>query len=148
MNISTKGRYGLRAVLNLARNAGGAPLTLSVIASREQISEGYLEQLMAPMKKAGIIGSSRGAQGGYFLARPADQILVGEVFRALEGPLALASCVSEADSVDCARREYCGSAFLWNEIQQAIISVLDKYTIADLLSREENSCSDEPGHRH
>lgn len=139
MNISTKGRYGLRAVLNLARRPNRVPMTLSAIASREQLSEGYLEQLMAPMKKAGIIGSSRGAQGGYFLARPAEEILVGEVFRALEGPLALTSCISETKTKGCARRESCGSAFLWNEIQNAISAVLDQYTIADLLLKEEPS---------
>lgn len=139
MNISTKGRYGLRALLNLARQPAGIPLTLSAIASRENLSEGYLEQLMAPMKRGGIIGSSRGAQGGYFLARPADEILVGEVFRALEGPLALTSCVSEADSKECSRKESCGSAFIWAEVQNAISAVLDAYTIADLLKWEDQT---------
>ena len=85
MNISTKGRYGLRAVLDLAVHATDKPVSLSSIAARQQLSEGYLEQLMAPMKKAGIITSSRGAQGGYALAREPHDIRVGEVFRALEG---------------------------------------------------------------
>lgn len=136
MNISTKGRYGLRAVLNLAMRKDNKPVTLSAIAACEQISEGYLEQLMAPMKKAGIVASTRGAQGGYFLARPASDIMVGEVFRALEGPLSLASCVSEKENNECVRRECCGSAFLWAELQNAISNVLDKYTVADLLNRE------------
>lgn len=136
VNISTKGRYGLRAVLDLAVHDAEKPITLSAIAARQQLSEGYLEQLMVPMKRANIIASSRGAQGGYFLARPAEEIRVGEVFRALEGPLALASCVSEANEEDCARRDCCGSAFLWGEIQDAIGAVLDKYTIADLVERE------------
>ena len=69
MNISTKGRYGLRAVLDLATNYGDRPIVLSTIAERQDISEGYLEQLMGPLKKAGIIASARGAQGGYYLAK-------------------------------------------------------------------------------
>ena len=140
MNISTKGRYGLRAVLDLAasyRDCGDKPVTLSAIASRQQLSEGYLEQLMSPMKKAGIIGSSRGAQGGYYLNRPPEQILVGEVFRALEGPLKLASCVAEQSADICDKRANCGSAFIWEEIQSAISSVLEKYTLADILAKEQ-----------
>ena len=136
MNISTKGRYGLRAVLDLAMNYSERPITLSTIAKRQQISEGYLEQLMSAMKKAGIVASSRGAQGGYYLARDPAQIYVGEVFRALEGPLAITSCVSEENDAACIRRENCGSAFIWAELQSAISEVLDRYTIADLISRE------------
>ncbi|MDO4581189.1 MAG: Rrf2 family transcriptional regulator [Bacillota bacterium] len=140
MNISTKGRYGLRAVLELAVAGDDKPMTLSAIAARQKLSEGYLEQLMAALKKAGIVGSSRGAQGGYFLARPAAEIIVGEVFRALEGPLALTSCISEDNSGSCTHIACCGSAFIWNEIQTAISAVLDKYTVADLLEKENSIC--------
>lgn len=136
MNISTKGRYGLRAVLDLAMNYGDKPVVLSKIAARQQLSEGYLEQLMGPMKKAGIIASARGAQGGYYLARDPKEISVGEVFRALEGPLALVACISEENTEQCQRKDYCGSAFIWGEIQAAISDVLDKYTIYDLIVRE------------
>ena len=113
MNISTKGRYGLRAVLDLATNYGDRPIVLSTIAERQDISEGYLEQLMGPLKKAGIIASARGAQGGYYLARDPKEIYVGEVFRALEGPLALVACISEENTEECERKDYCGSAFIW-----------------------------------
>ena len=140
MNISTRGRYGLRAVLDLAANYGEKPITLSAIAARQQLSEGYLEQLMAPLKKAGIVGSSRGAQGGYFLMRDPKDLLVGEVFRALEGPLSLVSCISEGGSRRCERKEKCGTAFIWSEVQNAISQVLDKYTIYDLVIRGEKSC--------
>ena len=136
MNISTKGRYGLRAVLDLAMNYGDKPIVLSAIAARQNLSEGYLEQLMGPMKKAGIIASTRGAQGGYYLARDPKEIYVGEVFRALEGPLALVACISEENTEQCQRKDYCGSAFIWGEIQAAISEVLDKYTIYDLIVRE------------
>ena len=143
MNISTKGRYGLRAILDLAVHATEHPVSLSSIAGRQQLSEGYLEQLMSPMKKAGLVGSSRGAQGGYFLARDAHDIRVGEVFRALEGPLALASCISEEREASCSRVDVCGSAFIWREVQDAISQVLDKYSIGDLLDKEVSVCGTE-----
>ena len=136
MNISTKGRYGLRAVLDLAMNYGDRPIVLSTIAERQDISEGYLEQLMGPLKKAGIIASARGAQGGYYLARDPKEIYVGEVFRALEGPLEIVACFGEENTEKCERKDYCGSAFIWGEIQDAISAVLDKYTIYDLIVRE------------
>ena len=141
MHISTRARYGLRAILDLAINFGDKPVALSMIAERQQLSEGYLEQLMAPMKKAGIIASTRGAQGGYFLARAPKTIKIGEVFRALEGPLALVSCISEENTGQCKRRDSCGSVFIWEEIQSAISDVLDRYTIADLIDRE-SGCND------
>ena len=136
MNISTKGRYGLRAVLDLGIHYGEKPVSLAAIAARQHLSEGYLEQLMVPMKKAGIINSIRGAQGGYFLARPPQQIIVGEVFRALEGPLSVVACVGEQNEENCSKRDSCGSAFIWGEVQNAITQVLDKYTIADLVAKE------------
>jgi Rrf2 family cysteine metabolism transcriptional repressor len=136
MNISTRARYGLRAVLDMAVNYGDKPVTLSAIAARQQLSEGYLEQLMAPMKKAGIIDSTRGAQGGYYLSREPKAIKIGEVFRALEGPLALVACISEKEKGQCKHRDNCGSVFIWSEIQSAISDVLDRYTIADLMCKE------------
>jgi len=136
MNISTKGRYGLRAMLDLARHSHGRPVTLSAIAARQQISEGYLEQLMSPLKKAGLVKSIRGAQGGYTLARPPREIVTGDIFRALEGPLALTACISEADDKACHMQESCGSRFIWEEIQKAVSGVLAAYTLADLLDKE------------
>ena len=136
MNISTKGRYGLRAMLDLARHSHGRPVTLSAIAARQQISEGYLEQLMSPLKKAGLVKSIRGAQGGYTLARPPREIVTGDIFRALEGPLALTACISEVDDNACHMQESCGSRFIWEEIQKAVSGVLAAYTLADLLDKE------------
>ena len=136
MNISTKGRYGLRAILDIAMYGGTKPVTLSAIAQRQHLSEGYLEQLMLPLKKAGLITSTRGSQGGYYLSRPAEEITAGEVFRALEGPLAVVSCIGEDNDEDCERRNACGSAFIWSEVQQAINDVLEKYSVADLAAKE------------
>ncbi|MCR4963367.1 MAG: Rrf2 family transcriptional regulator [Firmicutes bacterium] len=136
MHISTKGRYGLRAILDLAIHYQDRPVTLSAIAARQQLSEGYLEQLMAPLKKAGLVGSSRGAQGGYYLTRAPQDISVDEVFRALEGPLKLTPCIAEDQAGDCFRKGNCGSAFIWQEIQEAISGILEKYTLADLMTKE------------
>ena len=136
MNISTKGRYGLRAILDIAQHSDGKPVTLSAIARRQQISEGYLEQLMAPLKRAGVVTSSRGAQGGYSLATTPEETAVGDIFRALEGPLSLVYCIGEEDDADCLRQEECGSRFIWEEIQNAISQVLSSYTLADLLAKE------------
>jgi len=135
MNISTKGRYGLRAILDIAQNGVEKPVTLSAISARQDISDGYLEQLVAPLKKAGLVISIRGAQGGYLLSRPADEITVGEVFRALEGPIAITVCSTDDADVDCGRGESCLVRNLWCEIQDAVSAVLDSKTLTDLLPK-------------
>ena len=93
MKLSTRGRYGLRAMLDIAINQGDGPTTLPSISERQGISVGYLEQLMVPLKKEGLIRSVRGAQGGYLLAREPEKITVGDIIRALEGPIAPVACV-------------------------------------------------------
>ncbi|MCL1975352.1 MAG: Rrf2 family transcriptional regulator [Firmicutes bacterium] len=138
MNVSTKGRYGLRAIMDIAKYGQERPVTLSAISRRQQISEGYLEQLMSSMKKAGLVKSSRGAQGGYSLACEPDKIEAGDIFRALEGPLALTACIGEAEEQACFMQESCGSRFIWEELQKAVSRVLASYTLADLLAREKN----------
>ena len=87
MKLSTKGRYGLRALIDLAQYSKDAPVSIMSISSRQELSERYLEQLMSMLKKAGLMKSIRGAAGGYILAKPADEISVGDVLRALEGSL-------------------------------------------------------------
>ena len=95
MKLSTKGRYGLRAMIDLAQYSEQEAVSISSIAQRQNISESYLEQLVAKLKKSGLVMSTRGAQGGYRLARPADEISVGDVLRALEGGLNLVECLDE-----------------------------------------------------
>ena len=92
MKLSTKGRYGLRALIDLAQHGGEGPVSITSIAERQEISERYLEQLMSKLKKAGIIQSIRGAQGGYVLAKELEEVSVGEVLRALEGDLNPVEC--------------------------------------------------------
>ena len=133
MNISTKGRYGLRAMLDIAMHCGERPVTLSAISARQTISEGYLEQLMLPLKREKLVQSVRGAQGGYMLSRPASEISVGEVFRALEGPLSITSCASNDEFAGCGMEESCLVRDLWQQIQESVSRIIDSHTLADLL---------------
>jgi len=138
MYISTKGRYGLRAVFDLARHEQGMPLALTAIAAKQNLSEGYLEQLMIPLKKNGLVKSVRGVHGGYLLVRPAEQINVGEVLRALEGPMSITQCCSGDDNnCHCPKHDDdCLSRPLWLVIQKQVDAILDSYTINDLLMRD------------
>ena len=136
MNISTKGRYGLRAMLDMAMNASGEPIPLSAVSQRQGISEGYLEQMMALLKRAGLVRSIRGAQGGYTLGRKPEDITVKDIFVCLEGPIAPVSCVDEQLGGDCDRQEYCSTRVVWNEVKMAIVRVLEQYTLADLIKME------------
>ncbi len=135
MSISTRGRYGLRALLDLAAQKAGKPVPLSDIAQRQAISEGYLEQLMACLKKAGLVQSTRGVQGGYVLTRKPDEITVLQVLTPLENSLTPATCVSEESAFYCERQEYCPTRFLWQKVKEAMDHVLSSYTLADLLQK-------------
>lgn len=141
MKLSTRGRYGLRAMLDIAINQGDGPITLHSISERQGISVGYLEQLMVPLKKEGLIRSVRGAQGGYLLARGPDKITVGDIIRALEGPIAPVACVSEDYPEECDRAEGCVTRLVWTKVRDSIAQVLDSLTLADLIE-EANKSSD------
>lgn len=147
MKLSTKGRYGLRAILDVALNRNDGPVTLNSIAERQGISEGYLEQLMVPLKRAGLVKSVRGAQGGYILAKEPKEITVGEVIRALEGPIAPVTCVSEDYPDECERAEGCVTRMVWAKVRDSIAEVLDSFTIEDLV-RESRKCSSQNGYMY
>ena len=136
MYISTRGRYGLRALIDLTAHYRGKPVPLTDIARREGISEGYLEQLMTCLKKAGFVRSIRGVQGGYILAKPAEQIDVLQILLALEGSLVPASCVGENKEPVCARQSVCTARLVWQKVKEAVDEVLSSYTLADLLPEE------------
>lgn len=120
VKLSTKGRYGLRALVDLARYSEEEPVSISSISAREDISEGYLEQLMALLKKAGLVKSIRGAAGGYVLARPAGQISVGDVLRALEGKLEPAECAAYHPDEGCQAADSCVTKYVWKKINDSI----------------------------
>ncbi len=124
MKISTKGRYGLTIMMELARRTGVGPVSLKSIAEKHQLSEHYLEQLMAPLRNSGLVKSIRGAYGGYTLARSAEEITTGEVIRVLEGPI---SPVDFTEEDDPAKRA------LWLRIRDSIADVIDTTTLQDMI---------------
>ena len=110
MKLSTKGRYGVKAMVELAINYGGAPLSIKTISKRQNISEYYLAKLFSPLRKAKLITSIRGAQGGYVLSREPKDITVAEIMYVLEGPIEIAECI---DGVSCDNLDCCATRLLW-----------------------------------
>ncbi len=127
--ISTKGRYGLRLILDLAKESSERPVPVKEIAKRQDISEKYLEQIISQFSKAGLVKSIRGAQGGYVLTRSASEITAGEVLRAAEGSIAPVECCE----VGCDHSEGCMTFGLYKKIKDAVDSVVDSTTIQDML---------------
>ena len=134
MKISTKGRYALRLMLDLAVHGGeGQPVSLRDVARRQDISDKYLEQIVTPLAKAGLVRSVRGAGGGYLLNRAPADYTVGEILRPLEGDLAPVECATDGDF--CPRCGDCATVELWQEIYRAVSQVVDGVTLADLVAR-------------
>lgn len=134
VRLSTRGRYGLRAMVDLALHYGQGPVALKSIADRQNVSDHYLEQLMGSLRKAGLVTSVRGAQGGYELVRRPAEVTVGDVVRALEGPIAPVECVSEsADTAStCGMINTCVTRLVWAKLRNSISEVLDSITLEDL----------------
>ncbi len=138
MKLSTKGRYGLRAFIDLAVWGKNEPVTLSSIAERQDISVSYLEQLMAKLKKAGLINSIRGVNGGYVIAKPAEEISVGDVLRALEGDLTPVECAGIDDTVaHCNSSSHCVSRIVWKRINDSINDTVDSIYIGELVKESK-----------
>lgn len=131
MRISTRGQYGLRAMCVMAMSAGEGPLPLSDIARREGISLQYLGQLFRSLREAGLVESVRGTKGGYVLARSPDDITVGDVVRAVEGPIAPVECLID-DSEPCERKDFCLTREAWARLRDSMETTLDSITLADL----------------
>lgn len=129
MKLSTKGRYGVKAMVDLAIHYGDTPVSIKTISKRQNISEYYLEQLFSPLRKAGLIKSIRGAQGGYVLNKTPDQIKVSDVMYVLEGPIEIAECIEgvECNNVDC-----CATRLLWEKIKNSIDEVMESITLQDI----------------
>lgn len=132
MRISTKGEYGIRAMLDLALHYGQGPISLKTVAERQDISEHYLEQLMATLRKAGLVISVRGAQGGYELAKPPSEMAIGEIIRVLEGPISPMPCVDQDGGQPCKQVEGCATRQLWRRLRDSMTDVLDSTTLEDL----------------
>ncbi len=132
MKLSTRTRYGIRAIIELAQHDGKGPLQLKIIAQRQDISVKYLEQLMTILKSGGFVRSIRGSRGGYVLAKVANQIKLGDVFHCLEGSVTTAECVGNKDY--CARAADCAARRLWMKVEKAIEEVLEPVTLQDLVN--------------
>ncbi len=141
MKLSTKGRYGLRALIDLALYSENEAVSIQSIAKRQNISDSYLEQLMRKLRSAGLIVSVRGAQGGYKLARPANEISVGDVLRALEGSLEAVTCGGEDHS--CQGADLCVTRFVWERINSSIRDTVDSIMLSQLV--EESRLMREKG---
>lgn len=131
MKISTRARYGLKAMVDLATVYGGDPVAVSALAQMQGISEAYLEQLVAALKRAKLLTGVRGAQGGYRLSRAPELISVGEVLRALEGTTAVLECVGDV-TFDCENACSCSARPLWLKLQSKIDGVFNDTTIKDM----------------
>ena len=134
MKLSTKGRYGVKAMVELAINYGDAPVSIKTISGRQNISEYYLEQLFSPLRKAKLITSVRGAQGGYVLSRDPKDITVADIMFVLEGPIEVADCIdgTSCDNVDC-----CATKLLWEKIKNSIDHVMESVTLEDIVNDYE-----------
>lgn len=135
MKISTKGRYAVRVMLDLAQYGGGKCVAVRQIAKRQDISEKYLEQIIGVLNKAGYVRSIRGAQGGYRLTREPADYKVGDILRLTEGSLSPVSCL-DTEVNECERCDTCTTLKLWKRIQDAINEVVDNVTLQDLLDEE------------
>ena len=134
MKISTKGRYAVRVMLDLALNNTGECIKVKDIASRQGISEKYLEQIIAVLNRAGYVNSVRGAQGGYRIAKDPSEYTVGLILRLTEGSMAPVACLDEG-APDCDRCDTCETLEVWKDLYAAINNVIDNVTIADLVEK-------------
>lgn len=135
MKVSTRGEYGVRAMVALARHFGEGPMSIADIARASSVPPAYLEQLIAPLRRADLVQSKRGAHGGYVLARPPQDVRIGEIYRVMEGPVAPMDCVSEnmADQT-CPLIDNCETRPIWLRMRDSIVDVLDSTTLADLIA--------------
>ena len=139
MKVSTRGRYALRLMIDLAENGGESLVTLRDVAQRQEISVKYLEQIVSVLSKAGLVRSSRGPQGGYSLSRPAEEYTVGDILRLTEGDLAPVSCL-EGEENQCSRCDRCGTVGFWNGLYAVVNQYIDRFTLADLVDSRKEKC--------
>ncbi len=142
MKLSTRSRYGTRLLLDMAQHYNQGPVQLGEIARRQNISLKYLEQIIIPLKKAQYVKSVRGPKGGHLLAKPPEQISVGEIVALLEEGVSLVDCAEHAEL--CERSQSCPTRMIWQEAAQAMFDRLKAITLADLIKRASDGNSQEP----
>lgn len=133
MKLSTRGRYGLKAMFDLALHDGDTPISLNSIAERQGISVNYLEQLIAPLKKAELVKSVRGAQGGYLLNKPSDKISVADILTVLEGPIGPTECVRMLGGDNCDQADYCVTRMIYEKMRDSLLDVVTSITLNDMV---------------
>lgn len=133
MRVSTKGRYALRLMLDLAMNSAGKPVRIREISARQDISDKYLEQIISLLHKAGYVRSVRGPQGGYLLTKRPEEYTVGMILRQTEGNMSPVECVGE-DAVSCSRMDECVTIMVWKKLDEAVRGVIDHITLEDLVN--------------
>jgi len=134
MKLSTKGRYGVRAMVALAMNYEGTPMSIKTISKKENLSEYYLEQLFSPLRRANLIRSIRGAQGGYVLCQSPDEITVYDIITILEGPIEVANCT---DGMNCDNESDCTTRLVWEKVKKSIDDVLTSMTLQSIVDDYE-----------
>ncbi len=134
MRLSARGQYGVRAVVELACHYRCGPLPMHRLTLAQEASPAYLERILRTLRQAGLVSSTRGARGGYSLARPPEEITVGQVVRALDGPIAPVACATEAGPPGCERAAICPTRQAWLRLRDGIAAALDGTTIAELLA--------------
>ena len=136
MKLSTKGRYGTRALLDVALHQEDSPVQLKVIAQRQQISLHYLEHIIAPLIAAGLLRSTRGAYGGVSLGKAPQEIVLSEVIQVLEGSITPVECVDDPNV--CSRANICVTRDVWTDVKKAMAGVLESVTLQDLVERQKD----------
>lgn len=145
MKLSTRARYGLRALIDLGLYSEKEAVSIQSIATRQNISVSYLEQLMALLKKAGLVKSVRGAGGGYRLGKPAEEISVGDILRILEGGLEAVHCPGNEDAGSCQDADFCVAKYVWKRINDSITDAVDHMTLGELLEESRRIHSKKQG---
>ncbi len=135
MRISTRGDYATRALQDLALHYGTGPVPIERIAERQSLPVRYLEQLLLTLKRAGLLHSKRGVSGGYSLAKPPDQITLGEILRAVDGPFEPIYCLEEGPRDSCDQEAACALRDVWGDVQRAVAAIVDHTTLRDVCDR-------------
>ena len=143
MRVSAKELYGLRAMSEFARHFGQGPLSLAQVATRQGISQAYLEQIAIDLRRSGLLRSKRGAHGGYYLAREPEATTAGDVIRALEGSILPVQCVAEQKCVPCSLEDGCSARGIWEQVRDRLVETLDSITLANLVQLGERGLADE-----
>lgn len=136
MKISTKGRYALRLLIDIAKNQDEGYVALKDIANRQNVSKKYLERIVAILNKGNVLSTNRGQQGGYRLAKSANEYTVGDILRLTEGSLAPVACL-DGINVQCERADQCETLFVWQGLYEAINSYVDSITLQDIIDNNQ-----------